>query len=322
MKTTLLSFMSILFASIGIQAQTDVYLNINHKMGSEAFAFNVAATNNLDNDVKFGRLEYYVSEITVTHDGGLMTAIEDLWILVDAGEYTNINLGNHDVNNVEAVSFFVGVDPDHNHEDPAAYPASHPLAPQNPSMHWGWTAGYRFIALEGVGGAGLNQAVELHGLGDQNYFQNTTQLDASAVSGVVVIDLDADYLRAVENIGLTSGTITHGDYGDAQDCLENMRDYVFSPAGSVVGIEENETSAQLNVYPNPASNGAFWVKSSLEAYSGYDLKVIDSVGKTVFTQLNLSGQNIQQVENLAAGLYTIVILEANGLIKSTKVAVN
>ncbi|MBK7304311.1 MAG: hypothetical protein IPI90_13940 [Saprospiraceae bacterium] len=25
-----------------------------------------------------------------------------------------------------------------------------PLAFQDPSMHWGWTSGYRFIALEGM----------------------------------------------------------------------------------------------------------------------------------------------------------------------------
>lgn len=321
MKTTLLSLAMLLIASVGIQAQTDVYLNINHKMGISPFAFNVPSMNNMGHDVKFSRLEYYVSDIAITHDGGQVTEASDTWLLVDAGDDLYVNLGNFDVVSIEAISFFVGVGPDVNHEDPTAWPSDHPLAPQNPSMHWGWSAGYRFIALEGVGGMNLNQAVELHGLGDPNYFQQEIDLDVQAVSGIAVIDLDADYLRSVENISLSSGAITHGDYGDAKECLENMRDYVFSPAGSVVSVDDLDISSELKVYPNPSTDGTFWVNCIIGSDSTYDLKVIDALGKTVFAETSLTGQSMEQVEGLAAGMYTVILLDANGILSSAKASV-
>ena len=77
------------------------------------------------------------------------TAIPNKWVLVNASEATEVDLGSHDVTNVEAVHFHIGVDSSVNHSDPASYPMGHPLAPVFPSMHWGWAAGYRFVAIEG-----------------------------------------------------------------------------------------------------------------------------------------------------------------------------
>ena len=67
----------------------------------------------------------------------------------------NAFLGSHDITTLESVRFGVGRS-EHNHLDPSAYPGDHPLAPQLPSMHWGWASRYfhRF-GMEGWAGEGF-----------------------------------------------------------------------------------------------------------------------------------------------------------------------
>src|SRR5690606_31314969 len=101
----------------------------------------------------------------------------------------------------------------------------HPLGPKSPSMHWGWTAGYRFVAYEGSGGTNFSQTWQLHGLGNENYFQVTADVDVVDEGGVLMMDLNADYTRGVENIDLAAGTISHGTTSEAKTILENWRDH-------------------------------------------------------------------------------------------------
>ena len=157
------------YGFLQILAQNEVVFNIHQKMGEQSFQFNVPVKNNLGNDFEFTRLQYYISEISIIHDGGQKTDVEDFWLLVSADQDVSASLGVFNIEEVEAIHFYIGVDPGHNHANPADYPTGHPLAPQNPSMHWGWASGYRFIALEGKGSENLNQVVQLHGLWDDNY---------------------------------------------------------------------------------------------------------------------------------------------------------
>lgn len=55
---------------------------------------------------------------------------------IPAGEYTGIR-------------FHVGVDEGANKSDPNRYAPDHALNPQVNGLHWGWTGGYIFMALEG-----------------------------------------------------------------------------------------------------------------------------------------------------------------------------
>src|SRR5210317_2115149 len=137
-------------------SQQDVILRLDHTLDGEKLQLDESYTHpELGYAFSITRLQYYVSEISIIHDGGQITAVEDTWLLVNASEGDDHNLGGLNITNVEGISFYVGVDHAHNHMDPTIWPAGHPLAPQNPSMHWGWTAGYRFACLEGKTGAGL-----------------------------------------------------------------------------------------------------------------------------------------------------------------------
>lgn len=280
MKKLVLFLVIFCAVSWSISAQNNVQFNINHLLGDVNFEMNTGAKNNIDNDFNVSRLQYYISEISIIHDGGTETAIEDLWILVDASEATKVDLGDHNITAVEAIHFHIGVDEAHNHLDPASWPADHPLAPSFPSMHWGWNAGYRFIAYEGMGGAGFNQMIQLHGLGDQNYFKTEVPVSATAENNVININLDADYARGLENIGVNSGVIVHGDYGEAKTALENFRDYVFTESENVNSTVDFSEVSAFDIFPNPAQGETTLFVSSNEDLT-YQVSVSDVLGRQI-----------------------------------------
>jgi len=49
----------------------------------------------------------------------------------------------------KGISFLLGLDPGVNHDDPAKWPANHPLNGYTTGLHWGWSSGYIFHALDG-----------------------------------------------------------------------------------------------------------------------------------------------------------------------------
>jgi len=318
-KITLLA-LSAMFA-LSIQAQQNVYLKIDHFLGSNAFAMNTAATNNLGNDFNVTRLQYYIAEIKIVHDGGQVTDVPNKWILVNANATVNELLGSFSITAIEAIKFGIGVEQSYNHLDPASYAMSHPLAPKSPSMHWGWSAGYRFVAMEGNSGASLNQTYEFHALGDANYYTFTIPTSGATVGSNLEITVNADYEKAFYNIDLGSGNnIIHGEVGKAAELLINFSNNVFtsSEGNSAIGIiEDNEPNFAIG--PNPSSQS---VLVSAEAMNGgsYDLVVTDITGKIVAKSSVKSGGKTQLQFN-HQGVYFISILQNGARIKVEKVLI-
>jgi len=110
MKKSLLAIF--VFAASVALAQTDVYLNINHLLGNQQFTTQTTATNNLGNQFIVTRLQYYIAEIVLIHDGGMQTPVTDKYILVNAKDSTNELLGNFNITSLEGVQFGIGVDAD------------------------------------------------------------------------------------------------------------------------------------------------------------------------------------------------------------------
>ena len=308
--------------SFQLNAQSNVILNINHKLGDADFAMNQAAKNNMDHDFKITRLEYYISEITLVHDGGIETSVDDLWVLARAVANTEVDLGVFDITTVEKIKLHIGVDPDHNHLDPSSYHTSHPLAPKSPSMHWGWTAGYRFVALEGHGGPNLDQLVQLHGLGDSNYFTTEIELEVTAENNVVSINLDSDYTKALEDISVNSGVIVHGENLQAKQCLENFRDFVFSPSGTTSSIVDFNEINEFNVFPNPIVNGFSRLKLDLnESGIVYNLSIASLDGKQLDYVSNVTNNQTLDFTNQLSGMYFVNLIKEGQTIITKKVFV-
>lgn len=297
----------VLLSAIGVQGQTDVMLKINHKLNGNDFSFTQEAINNINIEFNVKRLQYYLSQISITHDGGKETQAADVYALVNANEETIINLGNYDITTVEAINFSVGVNTPENNEDPTQWPNDHPLYPKSPSMHWGWTAGYRFVAMEGYGSSSFNRKYEIHSLGNDNYFDVSIPTSATEDNSDLIIEINADYSRALENIDVSGGLISHGSTGKPVVLLKNFRDHVFtsmSGEGNTLSIADHFTS-EFVVYPNP-SNGTITV-SEFAAHQVASIEIYNIHGEIVQRQAQIFS-NTLSFELPSPGVYFIELV--------------
>ncbi len=312
-----------LFISLSSFAQNSIQLNIHHKLGDDAFVMQTEATNNIGNQFNVRRLEYYISEISIVHNGNIETKIDDLWVLADAGDGTTVvDLGMHNIDAIHGIKFHIGVDEAHNHADPASYPSDHPLAPKFPSMHWGWAAGYRFLAYEGNGGENLNRNCELHGLGDNNYFQTVVNAEITAENNEIVLNLDADYTRILEDINVSSGVIVHGDYAQAQKALQNFRDFVFSVSEEATSIVDFSEINSFDLYPNPANVGSTSISINATQDLQYQVIVYDVLGRKVQSLKDVRSNTPTALKLETAGLYIVSLVKEGQSVITKKLQVN
>lgn len=246
------TFFALAIAVLSVQAQQNVTLKINHLLGASPFAMNQTTNNDLNNQFNINRLEYYISEIKLTHDGGQITSVPNTWILVDAAQTVNSPLGSFNITTLESVTFSIGVESPINNADPNLQAAGHALAPKSPSMHWGWAAGYRFVAIEGNTGTNLNQIWQIHALGNRNYTSQTVITSGRSTNGSLEIILDADYTQALSAITVDGNLLYHGEFNEAVSLLSNFKLNVFTQ--STVGLKENSEQVSFKISPNP-SNG-------------------------------------------------------------------
>ncbi|MBK9192801.1 MAG: T9SS type A sorting domain-containing protein [Crocinitomicaceae bacterium] len=313
MAKTILILVICLTANL-LNAQTTAYLKINHKLGAEDFALDYEVQNNLGNIFKYTRFQYYLTKFSIVHDGNQVTTIDDSVVsLVNAadGPYTLVDLGEVNITNVEAMVFHVGVHQPVNNADPTLQPVNSPLAPQIPSMHWGWASGYRFAAIEGLGGSAFTLTFEIHALGNENYYTTMVVPQSTNLSNdSLYINVNADYLEAVRNIDVSNGLYAHGNIGGAKVCLENFNNYVFGQ--TFVGVENEFTDASVSVYPVPSDNNTVTVE--MENLPGnFNLEVYNADGALV-NLISDSDSNKIQIQFENAGMYSVRIIYGNQII--------
>ena len=321
MKKNILLF-ALLLSGIVTVAQTKLSLKINHKLGSSAFAYNAAHTNNLGNSLDINRLQYYLTVVSITHDGGTVKTIDKV-ILVDANTNVLDSLTSMNITTLESVTIAVGVKSSLNHLDPSSYSSSNPLAPKSPSMHWGWTPGYRFVALEGKGGVSSpSQVYEIHSLGDVSYFNTTITTAGVTNSGEKVIELNADYLEALRDIDVTSGILEHGETSTNKKMLSNFRDFVFTSVegNPSVGIEKiAEKQIQFNISPNPTKVNQPITIDFEEDIKNASIMIVDIKGSIVLEQKITSKRTV--LTNLEQGIYICSIKREDRILGSKKLIV-
>lgn len=291
--------------SFSVFAQTDIVVKINHKLGTDDFAINTAVTCYDGYDVKIERLQYYLNEFKITHDGGQETTTTNHF-LVDANDEALLNLGSFDITEVESITFSVGVHPDMNHLDPSTYSMDHPLAPKNPSMHWGWTAGYRFIALEGKSGNNTSTTFQIHALGDDNYQSLTIPATGVIDGNTLTIGIDADYFGMFKGIDVSAGVITHGEFGESITLMKNFASEVFFPEGGIpLNTIDPNFDGEFKIQPNPSFDNQTQVTLNLPTVGNYHLTLTDLTGRVIQTQNVLSGEQSVELSCANVGVYFI-----------------
>ena len=173
----------LLYTSCGDDDPKEVELSFQATVGEEALmhetTYNINGT-----DVQFTNVAFYLGDMQFKTSDNVSFQAADRYHLIRPGVFrfsfeSLPTEGNDDVNLTE-ISFFIGVDAETNAEtemDFTERAEGDPLGQQNPSMHWGWAGGYRFMNIDGMAdtdGDGEFETQLTYHIGKNDYLQNIT----------------------------------------------------------------------------------------------------------------------------------------------------
>jgi len=310
MKKILSLTFVILFNYI-IKAQNkEIAVVINHLYDGEVINFDNTYIVGDNIPIRFDRIEYYIHLNSLISNQNIATDLIDKYILVNANQ-NNYNIGEIELLDDDLISlnFNIGVEYNLNHADPSLQDSNHPLAPQFPSMHWGWAAGYRFAALEGMIDKNQDSVMETvfqyHPVGDSYYSDTITSDGIIENENNVTIFINANYDRLIENIGTDEGGVYHGIHEENGLLMDNFsRNNVFTVPEN---LNLKETYVSNAVFPNPFSNTI-----QLNLNENSTVKVYNSLGLLVDEFKFNKGQQQINTETLLFGIYILSIQSKSG----------
>lgn len=323
MKQFLPTLVLLLGCLSGLLAQSNaVVFRFQHRVGQEPLAIG-STVFALPDGTKalLTRGEFYISEVTLNTTAGNDLPLTNFYMLVNANapnrEY---EAGTWPVGGITGLTLHLGVDSAHNHLDPSSYPAGHPLAHHNPSMHWGWTAGYRFMAIEGYldkNGDGVPETLfQYHNLGNALYETAVLEGMKMAENGTLYIDLTLDYTRLFDKLDLTGNLTQHGSAPPNAAMMKNAATKGFltiQTASSTTSAAGSD--AYLRVSPNPVRHAATLLYDLGETGS-VTLICNNTAGQLVYRQDNLppAGSLPIALENQPPGVYFCGFYRAGQLV--------
>ena len=221
------------------QAQTNFFLHIKPTFAGQPLQLqtNVPALNG--QIVNIDHFNYYVSDILLYHDGGMLTPVNQSVFIFTPTEQGYF-LGDYGIQQLDSIQFMVGVPSRFNTQqgseaqDISSFPLSHPLSFQSPSMYWGWQYGYMHMVVGGNADSDNNQQpdayFELHNLGKNN--QRVVQMPVVATQSSISqqdIYLDCNLDKWLQNMPLSTLGVVHGESGLNNNVMANVNIYrVFS----------------------------------------------------------------------------------------------
>jgi len=171
----------LIISSCGESDPKDINVKFQMKVGDEALVHDV--TYNVNGvDVQFTNVAFYLGDMKFRTSDGNTFESTNQYYLIKPGIYDfNFSLtsdeGKDDIN-LSNITFFVGVDPITNAEEEIDFTeraVEDPLGQQNPTMHWGWAGGYRFLNIDGnadIDGDGTFETQLTYHLGFDDFLKN------------------------------------------------------------------------------------------------------------------------------------------------------
>ena len=330
MKTIYLLTLSSLMISLNCFPQKSVVLNLSHYYNEEPFELDQEVMLEDSIKCKISRLEYYLTVNSLHSNNGDSVAFSGIFynaegaaitypgkqILVDT-ERQNYEIGMHTISDLKSMFFHVGVPPELNHQDPTIWDSNRPLAPQNPSMHWGWSSGYRFIALEGMvdedSDSVYETVLQYHGVGDILYQPVSQSINAIETANEITIYLEVNYESLLADINASSGGVFHGQQDQVIGLMNNFSTNVFS---NTTNLNLNNLSTTESIAPNPFSNAV-----QIELKKSSKIKIYTIQGRLVIDRELDKGMNTIDTDMLPKGVY-IFKLENNSISDSYKMLKN
>lgn len=327
MKKIYIAAFSMLTA-LTLNAQKNVFLTLSPKNAGVDLQLATDIPNL--NGVLFNldHFDYYLSGLHIIHDGGQDLDLSDTVFLVEPNNHV-LYLGYLNVTDIEQINFATGVPAVINTSsspdaiDISAYPAGHPLSFQEPSMHWGWTAGYMHMIIGGEADSNndgiVDYTFELHNVGDNNYRYvqlPVVETNTSVTQMDIYVNCHVD--AWIKDIPIETVGILHGSTGYNMEVMKNVE--------TETVFDQSATASVPNVYENVGD--LFFTSGS----TSVNVRWENVQNARSFTMTDLSGKVIETgnvdaangsliVENLSSGIYLFQIFDSNSnKLNSVKIA--
>jgi hypothetical protein len=201
-----------------VETDGRIVLKMHYMLGgNEVLPGSTYQLNGLD--VSFDRLQFYAHDFTFFPDDPESEGVvlEDFYILAGLGA-NEFDLGEVALQHIHTMKFKIGVDPATNgqsEDDFVSRPASDPLSPQSPTMHWSWAvgSGYKFIAIEGQYNG--QQEFVYHTATDP-LLRETPMImvhEDNPVNGEIELHLKLDLEQVFNGIDIQATPVAHGING-------------------------------------------------------------------------------------------------------------
>ena len=310
MKTT--SLVMLFFLTCAMWGQKQTFLHITPKFFNQTFQLN---TNYVGLDgvvVNFDHFMYYVSDIKIIHDGGQIHQVVPSIFLVKPDTFT-FYLGPIPLTSVEQIEFMVGIPQRLNvqngieAQDISSYPASHPLSFQNPSMYWGWQAGYMHMIVGGYSDGNNDQIpeayFEMHNLGNNNQkVVNQNIVATQTTQDQVDLYMECHVEQWLKNMPLSTVGILHDQTGLNGEIMKNIDNHpVFVQPLNAATTEPSEVNSLYSF-----DNVLYWKHVPLGATEVYDL----SGARVMVHHRKQTEGNVPL--NLSPGNYLVSIMDLDG----------
>ena len=273
-----LTIVLIIFSSLVSIGQKNVFLNLKPVFQGADFETGESYQHPSGQFLSVDYLNYYVSDVMITHDGGQILTASPAVFLVSMEEHL-LFIGNFQVENIEHIEFTLGVPERFNTQDGAeatdisSYPAGHPLSFQDPGMYWGWAFGYMHVVTAGA------PTFELHNVGPQLAKQISLDVIPTETSSAQIdIELYCNVDRWFNSILFSGMLISHGAGPENVQMMSNLlTEDVFSISAQASIPEHINT--QSFVYQNQAGLNVSNIPSHATS-----VKITDQLGRLVLAQ--------------------------------------
>ena len=273
-----LTIVLIIFSSLVSIGQKNVFLNLKPVFQGADFETGESYQHPSGQFLSVDYLNYYVSDVMITHDGGQILTASPAVFLVSMEEHL-LFLGNFQIENIEHIEFTLGVQERFNTQDGAeatdiySYPAGHPLSFQDPGMYWGWAFGYMHVVTA------CTPTFELHNVGPQLAKQISLDVIPTETSSAQIdIELYCNVDRWFNSILFSGMLISHGAGPENVQMMSNLlTEDVFSISAQASIPEHINT--QSFVYQNQAGLNVSNIPSHATS-----VKITDQLGRLVLAQ--------------------------------------
>ncbi|MCJ8290884.1 MAG: hypothetical protein HRT58_13900 [Crocinitomicaceae bacterium] len=302
------------FVSFFSMAQTDVVLHFPPKVGGNDLVQNTIVQSLGGVDMSIDYFNYYISNVHIIHDGGQDLNLSDTVFIVKIEDHT-LDLGMLDVTNIESIDFGVGVPQSVNHADISQYTEDNPLSWQSPSMHWGWSSGYKLLLVNGFGDSNNDgtpdELMQIHSLGDANYKYVSMAVipTVSATNITIVINCNLDeWLFGVDPGSVGVHHSTTGVNASVMNNVDNRP--VFTLPGNASLDNSLEASGTITYAIIGESISFKWK----DVQNVDNFRLIDLTGKEIDAGKASEFTGTHSSEVMTSGSYFFYLLDSNGSI--------